>query len=74
MALGVLQRFRETGVDPNLVLLQSEFNNWTGLFPLKPAFLEQCGVPQEKVDQMELQQKVRDKLNQLADTSWMDMH
>ena len=35
MALESLRKLRDSGQDPNLVLQQSEFNNWKGLFPVK---------------------------------------
>lgn len=35
MALESLRKLRESGQDPNLVLQQSEFNDWKGLFPVK---------------------------------------
>ncbi len=35
MAIESLRKLRDSGQDPNLVLQQSEFNNWKGLFPVK---------------------------------------
>lgn len=43
VTIGGLQRLRDEGNDPGLVLDQSEYHNWQGIFPLKDSFLAMVG-------------------------------